>query len=193
MGCLHRLDCWLVPLAMKVTTMNQSSSSAQPRRSLRHFFKGSVIAAFVAGAALTAGVAAVASGAPHMMHMRHGASSPQDAAKHVDRMLARLYSELDVNAAQQTQIDPLVKQAVTDLLPLHQQLHEAHGQALQLLAQTPLDRNALEQARQRHLQLADQASRRLVQLVADVGDQLTPAQRQQLVDHLGKRHAPKQG
>jgi Spy/CpxP family protein refolding chaperone len=179
---------------MKVTTMDNSPSSpAQARRSLRHFFKGSLVAAFVAGAALTAGLAAVASEGPHMMHMRHGASSPQDTAKHVDRMLARLYSELDVNAAQKTQIDPLVKQAVTDLLPMHQQLREAHGQALQLLAQTPLDRNALELARQRHLQLADQASRRLVQLVADVGDQLTPAQRQKLVDHLGRRHAPKQG
>jgi len=178
---------------MKVTIMDNSPSSATPaRRSLRRFFKGSVIAAFVAGAALTAGVAAVASGAPHL-HGRHAIGSPEQAAKHVDRMLARLYSELNVNAAQQIQIDPLVKQAVTDLLPMHQQLHEAHTQALQLLAQTPLDRNALEQARQRHLQLADQASRRLVQLVADVGDQLTPAQRQQLVDHLGKRHAPKQG
>ncbi|MEJ6003427.1 Spy/CpxP family protein refolding chaperone [Paucibacter soli] len=169
-----------------------SSTTSQPRRSLRRLFKGSVIAAFVAGAALTAGVAALASGAPHM-HWQHGASSPERAAKHADRMLARLYSELNVNAAQQTQIDPLVKQAVTELLPLHQQLREAHSQALQLLAQTPLDRNALEQSRQRHLQLADQASRRLVQLVADVGDQLTPAQRQQLIDHLGKHHAPKQG
>jgi hypothetical protein len=43
--------------------------------------------------------------------------------------------------------------------------------------------------RQQHLQLADQASKRLSQLIGDVGDVLTPAQRQALVAHLDKMHA----
>ncbi len=45
---------------------------------------------------------------------------------------------------------------------------------MQALAQTPVDRAALETARAEHLQLADQASKRFVQLIADVGDVLTP-------------------
>lgn len=32
--------------------------------------------------------------------------------------------------------------------------------------------------------LADQASKRLIQLVADVGDTLTPEQRKKLAEHL---------
>jgi hypothetical protein len=40
-----------------------------------------------------------------------------------------------------------------------------------------------------HLQLADQASKRITQLIADVGDTLTPAQRQTLADHLAKMHS----
>jgi len=47
----------------------------------------------------------------------------------------------------------------------------------------------LEAARAQHLQLADQASKRFTQLIADVGDVLTPAQRKALADHLTKMHA----
>jgi hypothetical protein len=46
----------------------------------------------------------------------------------------------------------------------------------------------LEAARVTHLQLADQASKRFVQLIADVGDVLTPAQRTALAEHLKRLH-----
>jgi Spy/CpxP family protein refolding chaperone len=61
------------------------------------------------------------------------------------------------------------------------------------LSQATLDRGALEAARVEHLQLADQASKRLVQLMGDVGDVLTPTQRKALSDHLqhlrGMKHS----
>jgi len=46
----------------------------------------------------------------------------------------------------------------------------------------------LEAVRQQHLQLAEQASKRLSQLIGDVGDMLTPAQRQSLIGHLDRMH-----
>jgi hypothetical protein len=46
----------------------------------------------------------------------------------------------------------------------------------------------LETARAEHLQLADQASKRFVQLIADVGDVLTVPQRQALAEHLQRMH-----
>ena len=83
----------------------------------------------------------------------------------------------------------MVKQAVNDLLPMHAQLQAAHEQVFQALMQTTADRTTLEAARVAHLQLADQASKRLTQLLADVDDVLTPAQRTALAAHLKQMHA----
>jgi Spy/CpxP family protein refolding chaperone len=106
-------------------------------------------------------------------------------------MLKHFYVEIDATDAQKAQIGPLVKQAATDLLPLHTQAHAAHQHALDALSQATVDRSALEAARVEHLQLADQASKRLVQLMGDVGDVLTPAQRKALSDHLQHLHGMK--
>jgi Spy/CpxP family protein refolding chaperone len=103
-------------------------------------------------------------------------------------MLKHLYVEIDATDAQKAQITPLVKQAMNDLLPMHDQLQAAHTQAIESLTMNPVDRSALEAARAAHLQLADQASKRLVQLIADVSDTLTPAQRNSLAAHLKQMH-----
>jgi protein CpxP len=149
--------------------------------------------AFIAGAGLVAGVGGALAGAEGMVGWHHGmmmdsTHSAADVSAHVDHMLKHFYAEIDASDAQKAQIAPLVKQAVTDLLPLHSQLQAAHTQALQALQQTTVDRGSLEVARVEHLQLADQASKRIVQLMADVGDVLTPAQRKALADHLGQMH-----
>jgi Spy/CpxP family protein refolding chaperone len=104
-------------------------------------------------------------------------------------VLKHLYVEIDATDAQKAQITPLVQQAVKDLLPMHTQLQAAHKQAIEALTQNTVDRTALEAARVAHLQLADQASKRLTQLLADVDDVLTPAQRTALAAHLKQMHA----
>jgi periplasmic protein CpxP/Spy len=149
------------------------------------------VAAFIAGAGLMAGLGAVAQsgmGAMHHGMMMNGSASPADVSAHVDHMLKHLYVEIDATPAQQVQIGPLVQQAVTDLLPLRSQAQAAHAQFMTAITQTTIDRNAMETARESHLQLADTASKRIVQLLGDVGNVLTPAQRQALADHLQKLH-----
>ena len=149
------------------------------------------IIAFVAGVGLTVGVGAVAAmgmGGMHHGMMMDASATPAQISDHVDHVLKHLYVEIDATPAQQAQIGPLVQQAVTDLLPLRPQLQADHAQFLQALSQNPIDPNALEAARAAHLQLADQASKRIVQLVADVGNVLTPTQRQGLLTHMQKMH-----
>jgi Spy/CpxP family protein refolding chaperone len=170
--------------------MNTSPESKEPPPSGRPLFSRMTIAIIVAAATLVGGVAAVANGAGacgwhHGMMSGHSAA---DVSAHVDKMLKHFYVEIDATDAQKAQITPLVKQAVSDLLPLHAQLQAAHTQAVQGLMQSPVDRNALEAARVAHLQLADQASKRFVQLIADVGDVLTPAQRDAFAAHLQQMH-----
>jgi Spy/CpxP family protein refolding chaperone len=171
--------------------MNSNSepdSATPPRRSL---ISRMTVVAFVAGAALAGSIAAMAgAGGIGACGWHHGMSgkSAADVSAHVDHMLNHLYIEIDATDAQKAQITPMVKQAMTDLLPLHSQAQAAHTQAVQALTQTTVDRNALEAARVAHLQLADQASKRLVQLIADVDEVLTPAQRTALAAHLQKMH-----
>jgi|SRR5882757_75072 len=169
--------------------MNTSPESKGPP-SGRPLFSRMSFAIIVAAATLVGGVAALANatgacGWHHGMMSGHNAA---DVSDHVDQMLKHLYVEIDATDAQKAQITPLVKQAVSDLLPLHTQLQAAHTQAVQGLTMSPVDRTALEAARVTHLQLADQASKRLVQLMADVSDLLTPAQRDALAAHLKKMH-----
>jgi protein CpxP len=150
------------------------------------------VAAFIAGAGLVAGIGAVAQGAGlttmHHGMMMNGNASPAEIAAHVDHMLKHLYVEIDATPAQQAQIGPLVQQAVTDLLPLRPQLQAGHTQFVQALTQSTIDRNGMETARESQLQLADQGSKRIVQLLGDVGNVLTPEQRQSLASHLAQLH-----
>jgi protein CpxP len=71
---------------------------------------------------------------------------------------------------------------------MHAQLQAARTQAIAALTQDTVDRPALEAARVAHLQLADQASKRLTQLLADVDEVLTPAQRTALAARLQQMH-----
>ena len=146
----------------------------------RFLFNRFTAAAFVAGTALMAGVGAWAA-----MDGPHGAA---DMPAHVDHMLQHFYVEIDATNAQKAQIDPIVKQAMNDLLPLHAQLHSAHEHAMQALTQPTIDRASLEASRTEHLQLADQASKRIAQLIADVGDLLTVPQRKAFAEHLQHMH-----
>jgi protein CpxP len=173
--------------------MNTPSEPTTPARSgLRALFNRQTVFAFLAGASLVAGVgvaaAAMGAGGWHHGMMMHGSASPEEMSAHIDHVLKHLYVEIDATDAQKAKIGPLVQQAVTDLLPLHTQLQAAHVQAVQGLTQPTIDRGALEAAREAHLQLADQASKRIVQLLGDVGDVLTPAQRNTLATHLGQLH-----
>jgi protein CpxP len=174
-----------------MNTSSEPENTAPPRRSILSRF---LSVAFVAGAALTGGIVGVAAatgmGACGFHHgMTAGSYSAADVSAHVDHVLKHLYVEIDATDAQKAQITPLVQQAVNDLLPMHVQLQAAHAQAIQALTQTTVDRTALEAARVAHLRLADQASKRLTQLLADVDEVLTPAQRTALAAHLQQMHA----
>ncbi len=168
-------------------TMNDPTPTSPSAPPARRIFSRYTAAAFLAGAALVVGVGALArSEAMSGWHrgMMDGTHSVAEVSAHVDHMLKHFYVEIDATDAQKAQIGPLVKQAVNDLIPLHSQLQTAHGHAMQALEQPTVDRASLEAARAEHLQLADAASKRIVQLIGDVGDVLTPAQRQQLAEHL---------
>jgi protein CpxP len=113
---------------------------------------------------------------------------PARLDEHLDRMLKHLYVEVNATDAQKEQLGPIVKAATRDLLPMRDRMRDARRQAVALLSQPSIDRAALESLRADQLRLAEQASKRFTQALTDVADVLTPEQRKQLAERMGRRH-----
>ena len=159
---------------------------------MSRFTKRAAIATLVATVALGAGFTAFAwghgfGGWRHGGFM-HGHMDPARMEAHLDRMLPHLYLELGATDAQKQQLDPIVKSAARDLIALRGKLHDEKRQALGLLTSPQVDRTALEALRQQHVQLHEALSKRVTQALADVADVLTPEQRKQLAERIGRRH-----
>jgi len=155
----------------------------------RKFFKRAAIATLIGGIAAGIGIKAFAQGGGCGWHRGGFAAGPLDPAaldEHLDRMLKHLYVEIDATGEQKQKLAPIVKQAAKDLLPLRERIREARGKALELLTQDSVDRGAIEALRAEHLQLAEQASRRVAQSLADAAEVLTPAQRKELAARVEK-------
>ena len=119
----------------------------------------------------------------------HGPIDPADLDKHLDRMLKHLYVEIDATDEQKRRLEPIVKQAAKDLMPLREKVRGARKQGIELLTQDRIDPNAIEILRAQQLQYADEASRRFTRALTEAADVLTPAQRKELAAHLARRHA----
>ena len=156
----------------------------------RRFFKRAAIATLIGGIAAGIGIKAFAHGGGYGGWHRGGfAAGPLDPAavdEHLERMLKHLYVEIDATEEQKQRLAPIVKQAAKDLLPLREKMQAARKQAIELLTRDTIDRGAIEALRAEQLQLAEQASRRIAQSLADAAEVLTPAQRKELAARVEK-------
>lgn len=132
-------------------------------------------------ATLAGGIAAGVGFKAFAYGRRHGVGS-------IERMLQHLYIEIEATDEQKRALEPIVKQAAQDLLPMREQLHAARREAIALLSQERVDPAALEALRARHIGLADEASRRLTRAISEAAEVLTPAQRKELAAHFARRH-----
>jgi periplasmic protein CpxP/Spy len=172
------------------TTQTTQASTPGRDKPRRRFIRRVAIATAIAGLAAGIGIKTYAYG--HGGWQRGGfmgaAIDPALMDEHLDRMLKHLYVEIDATEAQKQQLAPIVKAAAHDLLPMRTQFQEARRQAIDLLSRERVDRAALEALRADQLRLAEQASVRFTQALADMADVLTPAQRKQLAERVGRWH-----
>lgn len=145
-------------------------------------FRRITLATLIGGVAAGIGFKAFARG------RGHGPIDPADLDKHLDRMLKHLYVEIDATDEQKRTLEPIVKQAAKDLLPMREHLHAGRREGIALLSQDRIDPAALEALRAKQIGLADEASRRLTRALAEAADVLTPAQRKELAAHFARRH-----
>ncbi len=121
------------------------------------------------------------------------ATDPESAARRVDAMSSWLLSDVDATAEQRARIAQIVKDAVGELQPLRDRHQAAHRETLQLLAASTIDRARLEKLRSEQVQLADTASRRLLQATMDAAEALTPEQRAKLTQRWQQRTQRRHG
>lgn len=162
-------------------------SADKPRR---RFFRrtaiATVIAALATGVGLTAFAYGHGGGGWHRGAFMGAHLDPAKLDAHLDRMLKHLYVEVDATDAQKQQLGPIVKAAARDLLPMRERMRDARLQAVAVLSQPSIDRAAIEALRANQLQLAEQASKRFTEALADVADVLTPEQRKQLAERMSR-------
>jgi Spy/CpxP family protein refolding chaperone len=147
-------------------------------------FRRITLATLAGGIAAGIGFKAFAHGHRH----GRGPIDPADLDKHLDRMLKHLYVEVDATEEQKLKLEPIVRQAAKDLLPLRENLHAGRREAIELLTQDRIDAAAIEALRAKQIGLADEASRRLTRAIAEAAEVLTPAQRKQLAARVARRH-----
>jgi protein CpxP len=163
--------------------MSQSTQNDKPRR---RFFRRAAMAGALAGiGGLGFGAFARARGGPG--GWGGGPLDPAALDERVDRRLKQLYAEIDATPEQQQKLAPIVKRAAHDLYPLRKQMREARLQAMDLFTRDHVDRAAFEKLRTEQMTLAEHASKRLTEALADAAELLTPLQRKELAARLGRR------
>jgi protein CpxP len=138
-----------------------------------------VLAAGLTGAAATSAIGQYGPpwGGWHGPGFMRGPLTHEQIEDRVDRGIRHAAIELDATPEQQDKLRAIAKGAVKDLLPMREKAHAARGRVAELLTQPKIDRAAIEAFRTEQLGLADAASKRFSQAVADAADVLTPEQR----------------
>ena len=108
--------------------------------------------------------------------------TPAQIDDRIDRMTKHMAIELDATADQQAKIAGIAKSAVGDLRALREKAQAARAQAVTLLTAQTIDRTAIERLRTEQIALAETASKRIAQALADVAEVLNPEQRKKVAD-----------
>jgi periplasmic protein CpxP/Spy len=111
-----------------------------------------------------------------------GPPTPAQIDERIDRMTKHMAIELDATAEQQAKIASIAKAAVSDLRAMREKAQAGRAQAVTLLTAPTIDRTAIEKLRVEQLGLADAASKRIAQALADAAEVLNPEQRKKVAD-----------
>src|SRR5688572_26686351 len=169
----------LVLHSLKGRFMSESTP-ATPSRRRRWILGGAILGALSVLAGATALVGA------HGVFGRHGGPmNPEMLAHRIEHGVKFMLADVDATAEQKAQVTAILQAAAKDVhatlagqhLATHKEIHE-------ILSAPSIDRARLETLRENHLRLADDASRRILQAIADSAEVLTPQQRAQLAATL---------
>ena len=166
---------------MKIEIAKQEKQGGSRRRKV---LAVGVLSLVVLGGASVA--AASHFGGPGFFH--RGPMDPETAKEHIELVSAFALSKIDATDEQQVEIQGLLRATVDDLADVAAEHRVGREAFHDLLLQETVDRAALEEIRLAQMALADQASRRVVETLADVAEALTLEQRLELVELAARHH-----
>jgi protein CpxP len=102
----------------------------------------------------------------------------------IERGVERLGWVVDASSEQKQKINAITQKAADDIFELRGKHMEARKQAIALLAAPTIDRAKIEALRADQMKLAEAATKRVSDALADVAEVLTPAQRADLASKL---------
>ena len=158
----------------------------KPRRLRRFVFAsallvtGGVIGAVVAGPVLGQGGYGPGGYGPPWAHHRHMGGDRMFFPGPIERGVERLGWVTDASTEQKQKINAIAQKAADDIFALRAKHLEARKQVVDTLAAPSVDRAKLETLRAEQMKLAETATKRVTDAVADIADVLTPAQRADL-------------
>ncbi len=162
------------------TTSSPAGTPGAPRRKRR----GWIIAASIVGALV------LLAGGKALVYAKGGWDGHMSAEEMADRIELGVKYALkatDATDEQRARVTAILQATAADVHALADEHRGFHEQLHEILAAQTVDRARLEAVRAEGVSLADQASKRLAQGVADAADVLTPEQRAALAERMHKR------
>ena len=162
----------------------------KPRRLRRFVFAsallvtGGVIGAVIAGPVFGQGGFGQGGYGPPWAHHRHMGGDRMFFPGPIERGVERLGWVTDASTEQKQKINAIAQKAADDIFVLRAKHLEARKQVIDTLAAATVDRARLETLRADQMKLAETATRRVTDAVADIADVLTPAQRGDLAQRV---------
>jgi protein CpxP len=174
------------------TSRPEAALPARPSRNLmRGLLLGAAFAAtFAAGGVVLSGPSAWAmqDATSQTSHIGDHGGMNLDVYAHLERLL----DAADATPEQRSRIEEIATHAMRKIAPLQPGLGSIHRDLRRLLSAASIDETALEQLRAGRVADVDQASRILVQAMADAAEVLTPEQRAKVADAMSRRPAPQE-
>ena len=156
----------------------------------RALWVGVILAGLVGAVAIGGAAVSTHAKVTGWSHGGHGRffQDPALAREHAEFATSWVLGRVDASDEQKEQGKAIIGASVDDLAALAQQ-HQQNREAWPAeLSKPTIDRAALEDLRQNGLALADEATGRLVQALADAAEVLTPDQRAELIEMAERFH-----
>ena len=175
-------------MTRKHEDLNAAASSAPGAKLRAGFLLAGLLALLVGGVILSIPLADAAGGWQlRANHARWGhsggfAHSPEKAREHTEFAVEWMLSRIDTSQEQRSRVAEILGEFVEELLASHDQHREHADRLVELLSSPVIDRDALDGLRAAELELADDASSRLIGAIADAAEVLTAEQRLALLE-----------
>ena len=168
-------------------TNQETNTCKHSGRRRRHLWRRGVMIVLIVGAAAFIGSSIAQARFGHGFHgfgHGHGADvTVEEATDHMTRMADWALDSLDATDEQRDVILALIEAAAPDIVALHDEAAALKIEFHDAVA-AQADRATIEALRTQGVDLADRASARGLELMLDIRDELTPEQREQLIERF---------